>query len=349
MLCVARMMSRDVLDSIMPRTHIHDTDFVSLHATADEHLVLLGVINGQSSRRHIIRRAFTGLHALRVLFVVTEQCREVADDLLRVSGIRERVGVVQWKPGETPSGTRTSVQKTIAFLEYAAAQRTSRWVARMDDDVFVHPTLIGRYTSLIPDERAIVGVYEWYNVVQASLVATGHGYGARGSRGFGRALHNCSPTPNSDCVGPVAFAKGPLVLMTTVTARAAIGTSEFARTKKIVNGAYNPRKRIHDDVLMGWWVSRVPNVTYVRIPRKRVWLDRTPDSIDLTTTICAHKMHMNRVERAIKAAAAVPVANRVFAKCLDSPPCRDCVHDSSQRTCFLALYSNRTVPFQASR
>ena len=62
------------------------------------------------------------------------------------------------------------------------------------------------------------------------LRKTGHGFGPDSARAEGRKLSNCTPAGTSvtGCVGPFAFAKGPLFLMSQAAVRSVVASAAFA-------------------------------------------------------------------------------------------------------------------------
>jgi hypothetical protein len=86
-----------------------------------------------------------------------------------------------------------------------------------------------------------------------------------------KGWRNCSATgahtnPLDPCTGPVAFAKGPLMLMSTAAARAVVGSPLFARdvaqARALSEGKARAYEgpgsgRIDDDVQLGYWMSQV--------------------------------------------------------------------------------------------
>ena len=97
-----------------------------------------------------------------------------------------------------------------------------------------------------------------YNYIPALFKSTAHSFGVGGARTFGKHLHNCTSSAvrgssvSSGCVGPFAFAKGPLLLLSRAVARdaARAGSADVARAKTFL-----PASRVDDDVILGSLVA----------------------------------------------------------------------------------------------
>ena len=315
------------------RTTAVPTDAVSL---------LIGVISGDEARRDRLRSSFALRRcAFRTVYVVGRACNDTRADVLRV-GVDEGVGVVAASSG-TASGTMTALRKTIALLHFAAHQ-PEEWLARIDDDSLIGPCLLLQYAARLPASQPVIaGVFEYFNLVLQSLRSTGHAYGVGQSRtSYGRRFHNCTERYDFPrCIGPFAFAKGPLMLLSRPMVRGVVASVPFADTLRAIPSV-RIRHRVHDDVILGMWSSQVANATYVRFNRPHVWLDQRTKELQPANLLCAHK--------AADACFHLPLPDheRAFDEsfvCLPRPPCDRCAHAASQQTCRLHLRSlqNRTI------
>lgn len=134
------------------------------------------------------------------------------------------------------------------------------------------------------------GVLEWYNMNASSLRAAGHGFGVEGTRAHGHRYARCVDTfDRTRCVGPFAFAKGPWMLLSRDVANQIVQSPAFKSSKIVVARNRRPKYRVHDDALLGMWASTVADISYIRIPRKTVWLDRTPPILRTGHVLAAHK------------------------------------------------------------
>lgn len=311
--------------------------------------VLFGVISAKATRRQSIRANFERARPSRgrLIFVVGSGTVETNDDLLRVDVVEFR-GVVRADVGGTPSGTISVLYKLHALLRHAA-ESSEDWLVRMDDDVLVNHRLSVRYAQrLMRHQRVYAGVFEWYNINMTSLRATGHGYGVEGSRSYGRRVGSCVPRFDAGrCVGPFAFAKGPWMLMSRDLTRAVLSSFSYSSIQTAAHRIIGkPRHRVHDDVLLGLSVSLVENVTYVRIPRKTVWLDRTPKTLWAGHLLVAHKPRDACYRKASQFALAVHHEKLAESyRCESRPPCVDCLHRTSHSTCTLEVRINATDHF----
>jgi len=223
------------------------------------------------------------------------------------------------------------------------------------------------------------GVFEWYAWRTRTLHSTAFGWTAGASRANARKpwrnctaaaaaawhalldygdqeavdrlcrdTHSCSNhLPGADvCIGPVAFAKGPLVLLSAAAVRAAVGSPLFARDVARANAMAEGRApgfagpgsgRIDDDVQLGYWMSQVPGLRVVTVRRYYAWHDRWKPGVlvEADRLLVAHKTPwfeyaplLNRTEGLWRASAAA----RVRIRC-NGPPCTECAHLESQLSC----------------
>ena len=319
--------------------------------------ILIGVINGHAERRAPFRCEFAQLLPSRgrLRFVVGSDhpARAEETDLLVVPDVPEIIHYHNHNSGSggegsarrwEGTGSMSSLLKLFFFLEWAARQ-PEQVIARVDDDVFVSlPALEAHAAALAPfGDYFYAGVFEWYSYIPAFFKSTGHSFGVGGARALGQRLHNCTPSavrgssPGSACVGPVAFAKGPLLLLSRAVARdaARAGAADIARAR-----TFRPTSRVDDDVFLGSLVAAMPRVTYVRLRRKHTWLDRTPAELHPRRLLLAHKMPWEcRGSAMVKASAAAGWARGALYRvaCGAEPPCLLCAHAATQRTCAIQL------------
>ena len=299
--------------------------------------LLVGVMSGSDQRRTLLRQSFAARRCdLRVVYVVGTGVRPLRDDMLAVN-VSERRGAVRAKPGATPSGTLTTLVKLMAFFEYAA-RAPEPWSARIDDDALVNPCLARQYMARLDPARPILaGVFEYYNIHSSGLRSTGHAYGLRGSRGFGRRMRNCSATfLSAPCFGPVAFPKGPLLFASRTLVRAIVGGAAWNHTLAQIERTPTPTYRVHDDVFAGVWASQVPRTTYVRLMRKRTWLDGSVDVLWPHELLSMHRAHPACFRTVRFDDDRRDGYNQSYA-CVETPPCTDCAHRPDQRICRLHL------------
>ncbi len=302
---------------------------------------LFGVISGSVSRRNFLRSWFSAIpQGARLIFVVSSLTRNAEKkDLLRVN-VSEFRGIIRHSASGTPSGTLTVLFKLIALLHHFE-RSAEDWLIRMDDDVVVNLQRSVRFASELRHHPLVyAGVFEWYNMLP-TLRATGHAYGVEGSRGAGKFRFNCSASYiSSRCVGPFAFAKGPWVLLSKAAVRKVLDSEIYHVTHGTADRTQKVQHRIHDDALLGMWLSLVPNLTYVRVPRKTVWYDRSPPVFRAGHVLVGHKAKQVCSEDALRHVEAKhPVRSY---RCIEEPPCRLCLHRSTQRSCTLDLRANIT-------
>lgn len=224
------------------------------------------------------------------------------------------------------------------------------------------------------------GVFEWYGWRTRTLHSTAFGWTAGSSRANGRKpWRNCTAAsaaawhalpdygdgeaaglcrdahpvgcsnrlPGEDvCIGPVAFAKGPLVMLSAAAVRVAVGSPLFARDVARAHAMAEGRApafvgpgsgRIDDDVQLGYWMSQVPGLRVVTFRRYYAWHDRWKPGVigEADRLLAAHKTPwleyaplLNRTEGMWRAAAAA----QATVHC-NGPPCTECAHLESQLSC----------------
>ncbi|KAL3895784.1 MAG: hypothetical protein SGPRY_013428, partial [Prymnesium sp.] len=199
------------------------------------------------------------------------------------------------------------------FLEYAAKQ-PEPMVGRADDDVFISSPMLLAHTSLLLEYArsaaspyVYAGVFEWYSWRTGTLKSTGFGLSAGAARTRRKkAWRNCSATGArtsvaDPCVGPLAFAKGPLMLISTAAVRAVVQGAHFTRdverARALANGSATQYSgpgsgRIDDDVQLGYWLSQIAGLSVVTFRRYASWHDRWKQGVMnmLNHLLLAHKV-----------------------------------------------------------
>ena len=347
-------------------------------------LVLLGLLSGNPTRRAMLRCSWMQVDGvgdqLRLLFVVGRNAPEVgATDELRVNvteGERMRAYKQTKQSKFDPSkkvqtGSVTTYWKLAAFFEYAATQ-PEPMVGRGDDDVLISPRMLLAHAQLLltlpggPPARATearwapsgrvpyvyAGVFEWYSWRVGTLHSTGFGFSAGAARKRTRApWRNCSAdglkSPAEDrCVGPLAFAKGPLMLLSSSAVRWLAASPLVRRDVQVARDMASGRAaayvgpgsgRIDDDVQLGYWLSQLRGLHVATFRRYMAWHDRWKAGVVdmLPRLLLAHKVPwaqygemLNRTEALWRAA---PTA--LTRLTCQGPPCEICAHVPGQHAC----------------
>ena len=224
--------------------------------------------------------------------------------------------------------------------------------------LIAHARLLHHHANAPPHPTGLLyaGVYEWYSWRTRTLMSTGFGLSAGASRTRRKkAWRNCSATgertnPRDPCAGPVAFAKGPLMLMSRRAAAAVVASPLFARdvsqARRLSNGeaeAYHGpgSGRIDDDVQLGYWMSQLPGLHVVTFRRYMAWHDRWKAGVTdmLPRLLVAHKVPWGNFADLLERTEALwrrsPAAEtRVLC---EGPPCADCAHLTSQHACVVDI------------
>ena len=209
-------------------------------------MLLLGILSGSAPRREVLRCTWMRNPALaeggvRILFVVGKLSAESSPDVLPVD-VKEGAFMRSKndKANETRSfdpkklirtGSVTTYWKLVAWLRYATTA-PEPMIARADDDVFISPRMLISHARLLLKARGelvYAGVFEWYSWRTRTLMSTGFGLSAGASRTRRRKWRNCTASgagsaPDDPCTGPVAFAKGPLVMYSRAAVRAVVAS-----------------------------------------------------------------------------------------------------------------------------
>ena len=340
-------------------------------AMSEKPLMLLGIMSGNEGRRRVMRCAWGRSPELarhmRVLFVVgTPRPLQREWELSQTDAMELRVNVSEglrvWRAPQADArkhqsftGTFSTYFKQVTFLRFAALQ-PEPLIGRADDDVFISPHTLLAYAMVLRHMPHPIygGVFEWISWRAPRLEATGFSYGLAEARGRAKAPHrNCSREEfhaESDaydhaCEGPFAYAKGPLLMMNQRAlqwlVRAKIFQRDLRRAWDMVEGRAPTRKgRIDDDINLGYWMARMPELRLLRL-RRVVWKDTWRDGADAAMLLAAHKMPWELHGEAHNITSAMwetSTTANVAALCRDdAPPCTSCSHARSQRVCILEV------------
>ena len=352
----------------------HDHDAMQGNGAPHSKLLMLGIMSGSEARRRMISSTWHHVpdvrHHVQVIFVVgspeplPSEWQFLEGDGREVPHLRVNVseGVRVWRPTEEQrrrhqsfTGTFTTYFKQAAFLRFAATQRTPL-IARADDDSFITPHALLAYAAVMQHmhQPFYAGVFEWISWRAARLEATGFSYGLPEARGRAKAAHrNCSrsvPDSLSDqydyaCLGPFAYAKGPLLMMNRASlmwlVHHPIFYRDLKRARDMAEGRAPTRKgRIDDDINLGYWMVRMPDLRVVRL-RRVVWKDTWRDGADPSRLLVSHKMPWamhgivhNITSTMWRTASSASVA--AFCRA-DAPPCTECSHNRGQRPCVVEI------------
>lgn len=286
--------------------------------------------------------------------------------------------------GVTSYSTYSLYAKTMVFLRHAATQPEPAIVLG-DDDIFVQPrALLGYAWALLSAGRRddspfggtnewYAGRFDWYSWRTETMQATAYWRAMRGALyGAQEWYRNCSPTgagwvrggpdgkrvireapanstpPHERCVGPFAFAKGPLVMLSAPVVRWVVASQAFARdmahVAAIMDGL-KPRgksvERVPQDVQLGYWLSQHPTLRYVALPRKTGWADAFVEVTDLRRLLICHRVPWDqmawltsRTQRLWGSARHVGL----HLRCAGAPcPPGQCAHARAQVSCAAEL------------
>lgn len=333
-------------------------------------------INGAARLKFVVGEGASDAGAADVLLV------PVGEQLLMrkfAGGRRKKIS------GVSSYSTYSLYLKTMHFLRYAALQPEPA-VVLGDDDIFVQPhALLGYIWSLLEASRrpavdgaAFAGVsawyagrFDWYSWRTETMQATAYWRAMRGALyGAQEWFRNCSPsgngwvraadgkrvireaeqpTPGKErCVGPFAFAKGPLTLLSAPVVRWVIAQPAFASDLKqaaaIANGSRpygRAIERVPQDVQLGYWLREHPTLRYVNLPRKTGWADAFVEVTDLRKLVIGHRIPWDqlawltgRTERLWAASTGA----RLHLRCAGPPcPLGQCAHARGQVSCAAEL------------
>ena len=188
-----------------------------------------------------------------------------------------------------------------------------------------------------------------------------------------------APPPSWDgsdgdyCQGPLAFAKGPLLLLSRPLIAEIVGSAPFARaaaSRAFASGVGLPAAAAHEhpellleagsrdvleDVQLGWWVAAVPDVRLVHLHETSVWSEGLGQVDDLGRLLVAHQVPWARLpwltrqtDLLWKSRAAAGARQRLA--CLGAPCERStCAHDPTQRACAVVIELGRGANGSAPR
>jgi len=261
------------------------------------------------------------------------------------------------------TGSVTTYWKLAAFFRYAAAQ-PEPMIGRGDDDVFISPRMLLAHVSALlrlpPPAYVYGGVFEWYSWRTQTLHSTGFGLSAGAARTRARkAWRNCTPADRAPhhalrdlppvpdtCVGPIAFAKGPLILLSSSAVRWLVASDVFARDLAKAKAMSSGRAaafdgpgtgRIDDDVQLGYWMAQLPDLHIVTFRRYLAWHDRWKAGVtqSLPRLLQAHKVPWSEFGTLCNHthqlwAAASTASLRLNC---EGPPCESCGHVQGQHAC----------------
>ena len=221
---------------------------------------------------------------------------------------------------EVLHGTITKQLKMIHFLRWSV-QQPQRIVALADDDVFISVGMLTATARLMVERMDVrgedhlyAGRMEWYSWHERTLVSSGWSqHSLSGAlRQAQEPWRNCSPTgagwswtgwamvearassaerasDRDTCIGPFAFAKGPLALLSAPAVEWLVARPEFGRDAKLSEAmsraGWHAGVREHpqllleqgsrsvlEDVQLGFWLAASSRLRVVQLPRE-MWAD----------------------------------------------------------------------------
>lgn len=334
-------------------------------------LVLLGVLSGSRLRRDALRCTWLRVREpqVRVLFVVGRNATSggsAADAARRdVLSVPVREGLKLAAPGAGGSrgaamatGTLSGFMKLVHFLSHAGSQ-PEPIIGIADDDVFVQPRMLGWYAHALLDELGgtpfYAGAFEWYSWRTRSLVASGWARTAddalyKAQQGW----RNCSAAaPDGDargtdrCVGPFAFAKGPLVLLSAPAVRWLVRSAGFSSDPAhAMRLAAEPRAapspvpagfgKVYQDVALGYWMRSHPALRLVGLRPFAAWCDSFKHVGDLDRLLMAHKppwSHLAWLAETTERRWRRATSLRTRTACAAAPCVPPCAHARTQLAC----------------
>lgn len=357
------------------RAHARDSP------TETPSLVLLGVLSGSRTRRDLIRCTWLTVKppGVRALFIVGRNQTDAAQPDVVTVRVTEGERMRSYKQKQTSTfsgivtGSVSTYWKLIEYLRFAAAQ-PEPIIARADDDVFIQPRMLATYAQAFVDSGApliFAGAFEWYSWRTRTLHSTGFGLSAGESRWRrGKTWRNCTSASESPwhlasdygesnrtlqlasggaaldpCIGPVAFAKGPLMLVTRMAVQRVLASKVFARDVVMAHAMSEGRVpayegpgsgRIDDDVQLGYWLSQVEDLRMVTLRRYASWHDRWKPGVyhELRRLLMAHKVPWDQYAVMVRDTEKLWRAGRAQLRTRCSGmPCSDCAHLPTQEAC----------------
>ena len=359
-----------------------------LPTTWTQPLMLMGLVSASTTRRDVLRCTWIKLmpaRAARILFVVGRGASDADRHDVFPVAIEELLLARQDKGssarirGISSYSTYSLYAKTMHFLRYAASQ-PEPVIVLGDDDIFVQPialltyvwTLLGssHHGASSPlGSEWYAGRFDWYSWRTETMQATAYWRALRGALyGAQYSFRNCSPSgagwiyqgktivreaahadPGQErCVGPFAFAKGPLTVLSAPVVRWLVASARFAhdtaRAASFASGT-KPRgktvDRVPQDVQMGYWLASHPTLRYVHLPKKTGWADAFVEVTDLRRLVVAHRVPWDQLawltQRTQHLWIRAPHVN-LQLKC-GGPPCPpgQCAHERQQMACAVEL------------
>ena len=374
------------IDTLGLNAHQHTTpQLVAPPTDGSQQLLLLGLMSGALARRELIRCTWgRGLpRAIRLRFVVGAGTTDRAShDVLEATDTHD----VGFRPGGASDTMHIAFFKMVFFLRFAA-QQPEPAIGIGDDDIFVSPPALLAYSWRLPVTAGeafggvgstawLAGYFDWYSMFTRRLSPTAW------ARELGSALwhaekprRNCSRDlsgaagpmgaerggdggDGGGCVGPFAFAKGPLLLLSDVAVRWVLSSAAFARdvararalaAERAKAGTSQNRRRqgrrILDDATLGYWLRLHPSLVLVALPKFAAWANEWRHVGPVEQLLVAHRAPYDQWAwlaaqtdeawrgRGVLARARCPGHEA-------SPgPCRPglCAHAAGQRACSLAV------------
>lgn len=291
--------------------------------------IFVGVISGQLNRRVGMRCL---LNSLYYRFFIGEGENDHLYPDVVVVPVKEGINRFAARANRTLTGSLTSSIKMVYFLRYAAKCKVSH-VVRVDDDTFLVPSALYAYIRHMPIKNMYGGVFEFYNYIDILMKSTGNSVHSGSSRYLGLKYFNCTTKINSYCRGPFAFAKGPLLILSSDVVQA-LSHSSLLENHLIHTQNFVPTNRVDDDVQLGYWLTNFEKLTYIRIMRN-AWFDRSPRTIDRKNIISVHRLPWPC--RKLISINNGNWRNTVYrSKKVRAPPCR-WLHHPSQRIMVLEV------------
>lgn len=302
--------------------------------------------------------------------------------------------------GVSSYSTYSLYAKTMHFLRFAASQPEPAVVLGDDDIFVQPRALLSYTWVLLSQQRNTstplgwgssgewyAGRFDWYSWRTEMLQATAYWRAMRGALyGAMAPYRNCSPTGNGwiyghaangktrtalheaaamdagqeRCVGPFAFAKGPLAMLSAPVVRWIVASERFAKdtawAAALANGTLVRGKaveRVPQDVQMGYWLSAHPTLRYVHLPKKTGWADAFVEVTDLRRLLIAHRVPWDQLgwltRHTTSMWAHAPRAH-LQLKC-GGPlcPAGQCAHARQQLACAMELLLPSADEYPPSR
>ena len=313
-------------------------------------------------------------------------------------------------------GSITKQLKLVGLLRwFVHASPPEHLLGMADDDVFISVHSLVAHARLLAsamrDDPAWRHVYagrlEWYSWHTRTLIASGWSEGSlsRALRHAQEPWRNCSPSgggwvstgwglreasaaeaatellrdPRRDeCVGPLAFAKGPLLLVSSAAVGWIVRSDHFSRdeatslqlaTPEGLGGSVGEHPMLLleigardtlEDVQLGYWLASHPTLRLVHMPWHDVWAEGLGQVRNLGRLLVAHQVpwerlawltrHSKRLWASALSSRRGGLRVREGYACFGAPCSRGtCAHASGQRVCALTVELARTHSAGATR